>query len=427
MKKDIFLPDPALLALFEKTKARLMMKASLNLRMSVRQISPMVIGLIRPVVIIPVSVLSGLNPEQVEAIFVHELAHIRRYDHVMMILQAITSQILFFHPVAWFLSTEINRERENCCDDLVIRTFPNPINYIKALTMIQQMNGDGQVPANALLGRSKRLLGRVKRLLKTEKRHAPVFRMAVIFLLFITLGIAAITIASAGNTSARKSLEKFFTPKPEKMQFVADTIKTRKHEKTAVNKEPAHAVDSKQQKEMEEAKRKLEKAQLEMQKAQIELEKARDEFMRAGGQMRSHDMADLSEEQARHFMMDEQRMREFKLKHEKEFDEQRREMELQHRAMEDNMRRTQEDMRRSAEDMNRERIRHQDMKREMEHFYMMRNDSVMHLRHLQSDMDAYPPAPVPPPAPPADINAPARPDVENPVAPDAARMHLMND
>ncbi len=168
---------------------------------------------------------------------------------------------------------------------------------------------------------------------------------------------------------------------------------------------------------MEEASRKLEKAQLEMQKAQIELEKARDEFMRAGGQMRSHDMADLSEEQARHFMMDEQRMQEFKLKHEREFDEQRREMELQHRAMEDNMRRSQEDMRRSAEDMNRERIRHQDMKREMEHFYMMRNDSVMHLRHLQSDMDAYPPAPVPPPAPPADINTPARPGIENPVAP----------
>jgi hypothetical protein len=279
------------------------------------------------------------------------------------------------------------------------------------------MNGDGQVPANALLGRSKRLLGRVKRLLKTEKRHAPVFRMAAIFLLLITLGVAAITIASAGNTSARKSLEKFFTPKPEKMQFVADTIKTRKHEKTAVNKEPAHTVDSKQQKEIDEARRKLEKAQLEMQKAQFELEKARDEFMRAGGQMRSHDMADLSEEQARHSMMDEKRMNEFKLKHEREFDEQRRAMDSQLRAMEDHMRRTQEDMHRSAEDMNRERIRHQDMKREMEHYYMMRNDSAMHLRHRESDLDAYPPAPVPPPLPPADISTPARPDGENPVAP----------
>ena len=152
------------------------MPASLNLRMSARQISPMVIGLIKPFVIIPAAILSGLNTEQVEAIFVHELAHIRRYDHVMMIIQAIITQILFFHPAAWFFSAEINRERENCCDDFVMKTFPNPINYIKALTMIQELNRDGQVPANALLGRSKRLLGRVKRLLKTEKRHAPVFQ-----------------------------------------------------------------------------------------------------------------------------------------------------------------------------------------------------------------------------------------------------------
>ena len=339
MKKDIFLPDPSLLALFEKAKTRLMMPVTLNLRMSARQISPMVIGLIKPCVIVPAAILSGLNTEQVEAILVHELAHIRRYDHVVMIMQAIITQILFFHPVAWYLSAEINRERENCCDDLVIKTFPNPINYIKALTMIQELNADGQVPANALLGRSKRLLGRVKRLLKTEKRHAPVFRMAVIFLLLVTLGIAAITIASAGNPGTKKSLGKFFKVKPEKMQFVADTTKTKKHEKTAVNTESGNAEDSKKQKEMAEAARKLEKAQLEMQKARLELEKAREEFMRAGGQMRSHDMADLSEEQAKHLMMDDQ-MREFKLKHEREFDEQRRVMELQRRDMEEHMRRS---------------------------------------------------------------------------------------
>ena len=139
--------------------------------------------------------------------------------------------------------------------------------------MIQELNVDGQVPANALLGRSKRLLGRVKRLLKTEKSHAPVFRMAVIFLLLITLGIAAITIASAGNPAAKKSLEKFFAPKPDKMQFVADTTRTKKHEKTAINKESGKAEDNKKQKEMAEAGRKLEQAELEMQKARIELER----------------------------------------------------------------------------------------------------------------------------------------------------------
>ncbi len=164
---------------------------------------------------------------------------------------------------------------------------------------------------------------------------------------------------------------------------------------------------------MTEAARKLEKAQFEMQKAQLELEKAREEFTRAGGQMRSHDMADLSEEQAKHLMMEDQ-MREFKLQHEKEFDEQRRVMELQRRDMEEHMRRSQEDMRRSEEEMRSEIMRHQDMKRQMEHFYKMKKDSDFYMKHKNPYMEAYPPAPVPPPVPPADINAPDIPHLENP-------------
>jgi bla regulator protein BlaR1 len=402
MKKDIFLPDPSLLAVFEKLKRKLTMPASLRLRMSARQISPMVIGIFKPCIIVPAAILSGLNPEQVEAILVHELAHIRRYDHVIMIIQTLVSQVLFFHPAAWFFSAGINRERENCCDDFVMKTFPNPINYIKALTMIQELNTDGQVPANALLGRSKRLLGRVKRLLKTEKRHAPVFRMAVIFLLFVTLGIAAITIASAGNPITKKGLEKFFTVKPGRMPIAADTTKFRKHEKATVDKEAGITDDGKKQKEMIEASRKLEKAQLEMQKARLELEKAREEFMRAGGKM-SHDMAELSDEQAEYFMTVDQ-MREFKLKHEQEFDEMRRAMDMQRHAMEDDFRRSQDDMKRSLDDLH---MSEEDMRFEK-------------MRHVNK-----PPAP---PLPPAHVDVPDSPSIENPAPPEPVEhMQLMND
>lgn len=451
LRKDVFLPDPSLLALFDRAKTRLKMPERLNLRMSTRQISPMVIGIIKPCVIVPAAILSGLNTEQVEAILVHELAHIRRYDHLVMILQAVITQILFFHPVAWYLSSEINRERENCCDDLVVKTFPNPINYIKALTMIQELNMDGQVPVNALLGRSKRLLGRVKRLLKTEKRHAPVFRMATVLFLLVILGVATITIVSAGNMETKRSLEKFFRMKPEKLQLAADTIKTKKNQKTAVNSGSQKAEDTKKQKEMAEAARKLEKAQLELQKAQLEMQKAREEFRRAGGQMRSHDMAVLSEEYARHLLSEED-MREFKLQHEKEFDEQRRAMELQRREMDDHMRsmidlqRSQEEMQRSENEMRRlkdeipvDMMRREDMKREMEQFYRMRKDSGMHLRHRNPYIEDYPAAPVPPPLPPADIDAQDMPDIENLVPPESpdienlaepetvAPMELQND
>jgi len=302
--------------------------------------------------------------------------------------------------------------------------------------MIQELNLDGQVPANALLGRSKRLLGRVKRLLKTEERHAPVFRMAVIFLLLVTLGIAAITIASAGNQGVKKSLEKFLMVKPEKLQIVADTTKTKKHEKTAIKTESGNAEDSKKQKEMAEAARKLEKAQFEMQKAQLELEKAREEFVRAGGQMRSLHMADLSEDQAKHFMMNEQ-MREFKLQHEKEFDEQRRNMEMQRRAMEDHLRRSQEEMREKMMgyrnqdwqiNMKEWEESSKEMQEAMKDFYKTWKDSDLFMKHRNPHMNAFPEAPVPPPVPHDDIEAPAPPDVQDLVQPEPVEsIEMLND
>ncbi len=376
IRKDIFHPDPFLLDLFEKAKTNLVMPVKTTLRMTSRQISPMVIGIIKPCVIVPAAILSGLNIQQVEAILVHELAHIRRYDHVVMILQAIVTQILFFHPAAWFLSAAINRERENCCDDLVIKTIPNPINYIKALTMIQEFNMDSQVPANALLGRSKRLLGRVKRLLNTERRQAPVFRMAVVFLLFVTLGIAAITFVSAGNPGNKRSIEKFLTVNPGKAQIVTDTIKTKKQEKVIVNEGSTNQEDIKKQKELEEASRKMEKARMELQKAHLEMEKAKEDFTRAGGRMQHNVLAYHSAERARHFMMDEQ-MREFRLNHEKASDVQRKAMEMQRRAMEDHMR------------LSRER---------------MRNDSNRIWVHPHNRMHPPPVAPFPPGHPSPDIN-----------------------
>jgi hypothetical protein len=211
------------------------------------------------------------------------------------------------------------------------------------------------------------------------------------------------------------------------MQVVADTTKTKKHEKMAVNSEAGNDQDRKKQKEIDEASQKLEKAQLQMQKAKFELERAREEFRRTGGQMRNHDMADLSEENAKHLWTEDQ-MREFKLKHEKEFDEQRKLMELQRRAMQDDIRRSQEDMRRSEEEMKGERMRQQDMKREMEQYYRMQKDSGMHMKHRNPYMEGYPQAPVNPPAPPADIDAPGQPDVQDLVQPEPVEpMKMLND
>jgi len=111
---------------------------SFRLLSTAKNISPMVAGFFKPVIIIPGTVISGLPISQLEAILAHEIAHIRRYDHILIFLQVFANHILFFHPLAWFLSASINRERENSCDDLAIGIGIDPLNYIKALTMVQK-------------------------------------------------------------------------------------------------------------------------------------------------------------------------------------------------------------------------------------------------------------------------------------------------
>ena len=78
---------------------------------------PMVLGHFRPVILIPVGVLAGLPAGQIEAILLHELAHIRRFDYLVNVLQRLVEGLLFYHPAVWWISRVIRAERENCCDD----------------------------------------------------------------------------------------------------------------------------------------------------------------------------------------------------------------------------------------------------------------------------------------------------------------------
>ena len=79
---------------------------------------PVVVGIVKPMILLPPALLCGLDPHQLPAILSHEMAHIRRYDLVVNLLQRIVEAFLFFHPVTWWVSRRIRIERENCCDDL---------------------------------------------------------------------------------------------------------------------------------------------------------------------------------------------------------------------------------------------------------------------------------------------------------------------
>ncbi|HMC58951.1 MAG TPA: M56 family metallopeptidase, partial [Candidatus Solibacter sp.] len=94
---------------------------------------PAVIGLLRPVVLVPVGMLAGLPVEYVESILIHELAHIRRHDYLVNLLQSFIEGLLFYHPAVWWVSRVIRVERENCCDDVVVAVNGDARGYAAAL------------------------------------------------------------------------------------------------------------------------------------------------------------------------------------------------------------------------------------------------------------------------------------------------------
>ncbi len=100
---------------------------------------PTVLGVLRPMVLLPVPVMTGLTPDDFAAIIRHELAHIRRYDSWMNLLQRVIESLLFFHPVVWFISRQLNAEREVCCDDLVVSSGYEPTHYAGALLRMAEL------------------------------------------------------------------------------------------------------------------------------------------------------------------------------------------------------------------------------------------------------------------------------------------------
>ena len=131
--------------------------------------APMVLGVMRPALIAPVSLVTGLSPTQWEAILAHELAHIRRYDYLMNVVQIVIETLLFYHPAAWWLSRCIRAERENCCDDIAAEYCGSPVALAEGLAAIEAVrlkNGaTGLAVAAVGPGSQDSTLRRVRRIL----------------------------------------------------------------------------------------------------------------------------------------------------------------------------------------------------------------------------------------------------------------------
>jgi Zn-dependent protease with chaperone function len=106
--------------------------------------SPVVIGFLRPAILVPVGLLTGLTPKQLESILLHELAHIRRYDYAVNVMQSLIEGLLFYHPAVWWISGVARTERENCCDDAVVSAVGDARGYAAALAALEELRAAGE-------------------------------------------------------------------------------------------------------------------------------------------------------------------------------------------------------------------------------------------------------------------------------------------
>ena len=102
---------------------------------------PSVVGWLRPVILLPASALTGLSPAHLDAIIAHELAHVRRHDFAVNLLQTAAEILLFYHPACWWISRRIRAEREHCCDDIAVSLCGDRLLYATALADLEALRG----------------------------------------------------------------------------------------------------------------------------------------------------------------------------------------------------------------------------------------------------------------------------------------------
>ncbi len=175
------------------------LEGQLGLRQHVRLLQsalvevPTVIGAWRPVILLPLSAITGLTQEQLSALLTHELAHIRRHDYLVNAVQCVLETLFFYHPAVWWLSARIRQERENCCDDIGVAVTGSRYVYAEALTAMESLRAAPGIATDtfAIAASGGSLLLRIRRLLGVPPRKS--HGESSLLVVLIAFGLIAIT------------------------------------------------------------------------------------------------------------------------------------------------------------------------------------------------------------------------------------------
>lgn len=166
---------------------------------------PTVVGWLRPVILLPASAFTQLSPAQLEAILAHELAHVRRHDFAVNLLQACVEALLFYHPAIWWLSARIREERELACDDVAVALCGDALAYAQALAVLDDLRSP--LPTLALASHGGSLMKRITRLIQPQLLPTPTLRTALLSALTATaLSAAGLALQEAKKEEKKRSV-----------------------------------------------------------------------------------------------------------------------------------------------------------------------------------------------------------------------------
>ncbi|HEX8882084.1 MAG TPA: GWxTD domain-containing protein [Candidatus Acidoferrum sp.] len=211
---------------------------------------PVVLGHFRPLILLPIGLLAGLPPAQAEAVLVHELAHIRRHDYLMNLLQRFAEGLLFYHPAVWWFAGVMRNEQEKCCDDIVVSVTGQAHEYALALVALEQSRFQGRQTAIAITGGN--LMTRIHRLLYPKPSGAPWSTLLAVAVFFATACASVAAWQSepskqsptpAPAQTGRSSLSSYSKWLNEDVVYIIEDAERAAFQKLTTDQERAHFVE----------------------------------------------------------------------------------------------------------------------------------------------------------------------------------------
>lgn len=177
------LTDGPILAACERVRTQLAIARHVGIAICHTVSSPLLIGVVKPLILLPPAALTGWTTEELEMVLLHELAHVRRWDNAVNLMQRIVESLLFFHPATWIMSNWVRRDREDCCDAIVVRQTAKPQAYAELLLTLASYT-PGLATSVAMAQHP--IASRIRRILKIEDEPMLISRKG------LTLGVGIV-------------------------------------------------------------------------------------------------------------------------------------------------------------------------------------------------------------------------------------------